>query len=68
MIDAIRHHAEQIATDATALAELLDGAEMPPLVLAVGLVDLEDVRARLARVSESVVAHTCRHARPADTK
>lgn len=60
MIPALRSHARDIADVAAQLAEALgaaDEASLPPLVQAVGLVDLEDVRARLARAADALLAH-----------
>jgi hypothetical protein len=56
---ALHSHAALIAAAASELAEALAAADgsMPPLIAAVGLVELEDVRARLAKVAESLLLH-----------
>jgi hypothetical protein len=56
---ALRDHAALIAAAASELAEALAAADgsMPPLVMAAGLVALEDVRAKLAKVAESLRPH-----------
>lgn len=60
MLDAIIAHANTIAEDAQQLAGALaeaDEATLLPLVQAVALVDLEDVRARLTLAAEAMLAH-----------
>jgi len=72
LISALRGHADEIARQAAELAEHLgavDEAKALPLPLAVALVDLEDVRARLARSADALLAHVePRHAPPASDR
>jgi hypothetical protein len=60
MVDALKAHATEIAGLATDLAEHLGAVKddsLLPLVQAVALVDLEDVRSRLALVAERLMVH-----------
>jgi hypothetical protein len=60
MIEVLRKHSQMVADQARELGEALaeaDPATMPALIQAVGLVDLEDVRARLSRAADALLAH-----------
>jgi hypothetical protein len=60
MVEALKTHATEIASQAAELAEHLGAVKddsLLPLVQAVALVDLEDVRSRLALVAERLMTH-----------